>query len=130
VDAAGRLRLLGWVSLILIAGAMGALITLAAQAALSANAPVIRVLRLVGARDAYIARAFVRRFTVRALERGCCGTAFGMAGVALLPGSSRNGVLPDRAGFQRGRVAPAGPDPAAGGCRGLRRHAHRGLPNA
>jgi cell division transport system permease protein len=44
-DAAGRLRLLGNVSLILIAGAMGALITLAAQAALSANAPVIRVLR-------------------------------------------------------------------------------------
>jgi hypothetical protein len=57
------------VSLGLIAGAMAALITLAAQAALSANAPVIRVLRLVGARDAYIARAFVRRFTVRALDR-------------------------------------------------------------
>jgi cell division transport system permease protein len=63
------------VSLVLIAGAMGAFITLAAQAALSANAPVIRVLRLVGARDAYIARAFVRRFTVRALTGAAGGTA-------------------------------------------------------
>jgi cell division transport system permease protein len=86
VDAAGRLRLLGWASLALIAGAMGALITLAAQAALSANAPVIRVLRLVGARDAYIARAFVRRFTLRALTGAAGGAALGMAGVALLPG--------------------------------------------
>jgi cell division transport system permease protein len=87
-EAAGRLRLLGWVSLVLIAGATGALITLAAQAALSANAPVIRVLRLVGARDAYIARAFVRRFTVRALTGAAGGTALAMAGVALLPGSN------------------------------------------
>jgi cell division transport system permease protein len=77
VEAAGRLRLLGWVSLGLIAGAMAALITLAAQAALSANAPVIRVLRLVGARDAYIARAFVRRFTIRALAGAAGGAALG-----------------------------------------------------
>jgi cell division transport system permease protein len=87
VEAAGRLRLLGWVSLGLIAGAMAALITLAAQAALSANAPVIRVLRLVGARDAYIARAFVRRFTIRALAGAAGGAALGMASVALLPGA-------------------------------------------
>jgi cell division transport system permease protein len=86
-EAAGRLRLLGWVSLGLIAGAMAALITLAAQAALSANAPVIRVLRLVGARDAYIARAFVRRFTMRALVGAAGGAAVGMACVALLPGT-------------------------------------------
>jgi cell division transport system permease protein len=98
-DAAGRLRLLGNVSLILIAGAMGALITLAAQAALSANAPVIRVLRLVGARDAYIARAFVRRFTVRALSGAAVGTAFGMAGVALLPGSSETASFLTGLGF-------------------------------
>ena len=29
---------------------------------------MIRVLRLVGAKDSYIARAFVRRFTLRALS--------------------------------------------------------------
>jgi cell division transport system permease protein len=87
VEAAGRLRLLGWLSLVLIAGAMSALITLAAQAALSANAPVIRVLRLVGARDGYIARAFVRRFTLRALTGAAAGTVIAMGGIALLPGA-------------------------------------------
>jgi cell division transport system permease protein len=43
---------------------------------------------LVGARDAYIARAFVRRFTMRALDGAAGGTAVGMACVALLPGTS------------------------------------------
>ncbi|MDG4648999.1 cell division protein FtsX [Roseibacterium sp. SDUM158017] len=85
VEAAGGLRLLGWASLALIAAATGAMVTLAAQAALSANEQVIRVLRLVGARDAYIARAFVRRFTLRALSGAAAGTAAGMIGVAFLP---------------------------------------------
>ncbi|MCU4652535.1 cell division protein FtsX [Roseibacterium sp. SDUM158016] len=85
VEAAGRLRLLGWISLGLIAVATGAMVTLAAQAALSANEQVIRVLRLVGARDAYIARAFVRRFTLRTLTGAAAGTAAGMVGIALLP---------------------------------------------
>ncbi|MBD3766185.1 MAG: cell division protein FtsX, partial [Rhodobacterales bacterium] len=67
--AAGRLRALGGLSVVLILGTMAAMITLAAQAALAANGQVIRVLRLVGARDAYIARAFVRRFTLRARYR-------------------------------------------------------------
>jgi cell division transport system permease protein len=115
-EAAGRLRLLGWVSLILIAGAMGALITLAAQAALSANAPVIRVLRLVGARDAYIARAFVRRFTVRALERrgGRDRARDGRRRPAAGLGAKR--VLPDRARVSAGpRWLLPVPDPAFGG---------------
>jgi cell division transport system permease protein len=99
VEAAGRLRLLGWVSLGLIAGAMAALITLAAQAALSANAPVIRVLRLVGARDAYIARAFVRRFTIRALAGAAGGAALGMASVALLPGAGADASFLTGLGF-------------------------------
>lgn len=86
VQAAGRLRLLGWLALALIAAATGAMITLAAQSALVANAQVIRVLRLVGARDVYIARAFVRRFTFRALLGAAVGTMAGMGAVFLLPG--------------------------------------------
>ncbi|MGR3485743.1 MAG: cell division protein FtsX [Paracoccaceae bacterium] len=93
VRAAGTLRLLGLASLILIAGAVAAMITLAAQAALAANAEVIRVLRLVGARDAYIARAFVRRFTLRALAGAAAGTALAMLGVALMPGAGTTGFL-------------------------------------
>ena len=94
-EAAGRLRLLGWLALVLIAGATGAMITLAAQSALAANAQVIRVLRLVGARDVYIARAFVRRFTFRALIGAGAGTFAGLVAVALLPrGDVAGGFLP------------------------------------
>ena len=95
IEAAGRLRLLGWLALVLIAGATGAMITLAAQSALAANAQVIRVLRLVGALDLYIARAFVRRFTFRALIGAAAGTVAGMAAVFLLPsGDVAGGFLP------------------------------------
>ncbi|MBK1635484.1 cell division protein FtsX [Rhodovulum adriaticum] len=93
VRAADRLRGLGWLSIGLIGAAMGAMITLAANSALAANAQVIEVLRLVGARDAFIARAFVRRFTRRALEGAALGTAAGMVAVALMPGGDGTGFL-------------------------------------
>jgi len=85
VQAAERLRLLGWLSLLLIGGATAAMITLAANAALAANAQVIQVLRLVGARDSYIARAFVRRFTLRALGGAAVGTFAGCLAILALP---------------------------------------------
>ncbi|SLN48668.1 cell division ABC transporter subunit FtsX [Aquimixticola soesokkakensis] len=92
VRAADRLRLLGIVSLALIAAATGAMITLAAHAALAANAQVIRTLRLVGAQDSYIAQAFVRRFALRALGGALIGTFLGMAAIALLPATSTGTV--------------------------------------
>lgn len=99
VAAAGRINALGLVSLALIGGVMVAMITLAANAALSANAQVIRVLRLVGARDSYIARAFVRRFTLRALSGAAGGTALGMAAIALLPKADPAGGFLTGLGF-------------------------------
>ena len=97
--AADRLRLLGLVSIGLIALATAAMITLSANAALSANAQVIKVLRLVGARDVYIARAFVRRFSGRALLGAAVGTALGMVAVALLPGADPAGGFLTGLGF-------------------------------
>lgn len=99
-EAASRLRLLGGLSMALIAATLAAMVTLAASAALAANAQVIRVLRLVGARDAYIARAFVRRFTLRALTGAAIGTAAGMIGVALLPAVDEAGGFLTGLGFQ------------------------------
>ncbi|RGP38719.1 cell division protein FtsX [Pseudotabrizicola alkalilacus] len=99
-QAAERLRLLGALSLILIAGSTAAMITLAANAALSANLPVIRVLRLVGAKDAYIVRAFVRRFTLRALTGAAIGTVIAMIGIALLPQADEAGAFLTGLGFQ------------------------------
>jgi cell division transport system permease protein len=98
-EAAGRIRLLGVLSIVLIGAAMAAMITLAARAALAANAEVIRVLRLVGAKDSYIARAFVRRFTLRTLAGAAVGAAAGMAGVAALPAADAAGGFLTGLGF-------------------------------
>ena len=74
VIAAGRLSALGLFSILLMTGASAAMITLAARAAMSANTQVISVLRLIGATDAYIASAFVRRFSLRALSGAALGS--------------------------------------------------------
>ena len=100
IKAADRLRFIGLLSILLIALATGAMITLAANAALSANAQVISVLRLVGAHDAYIAQAFVRRFTLRALTGALIGVVAGMIAVAFLPSASEAGGFLTGLGFQ------------------------------
>jgi len=100
VAAAQRLRTLGTVSILLIMGATAAMITLAAQSALAANGQVISVLRLVGARDVYIARAFVRRFTVRALLGAAVGTVLGMVAMFFLPSAAEEGAFLTGLGFQ------------------------------
>ena len=70
---------------------------LAAQAAVAANGAVIRTLRLVGARDGFIARGFTRRLTLRALGRGArSGRRRAIVLLALLPRGERAGLLPGR----------------------------------
>lgn len=98
--AAERLRLLGWLALGLIGGAMTAMITLAANSALAANAQVIRVLRLVGAQDGFIAGAFVRRFTFRATAGSAVGMLAGVVGILLLPSADAAGGFLTGLGFQ------------------------------
>ena len=100
VQAASGLRWLGWASILLIAAAVAAMVTLAANAALAANAQVISVLRLVGATDDYIAQAFIRRFTLRALAGAAAGTAAGMVAVFLLPDASDVGGFLTGMGFR------------------------------
>ena len=98
-EAASRLRLLGAMSIVLIGAAMAAMITLAANAALAANAEVIRVLRLVGAKDSYIARAFVRRFSLRTFTGAAIGAGAGLIGVAFLPAADAAGGFLTGLGF-------------------------------
>lgn len=96
VAAANRLRLLGWISAVLLGASVAVMVTLAANTALAANAQVIAVLRLVGATDRYIAQAFIRRFTLRAFGGAIIGTVLAMGAVSLLPEAS------DTAGFLTG----------------------------
>lgn len=98
-EAASRIRLLGILSIALIGAAMAAMITLAARAALATNAEVIHVLRLVGAKDSYIARAFVRRFTLRAFGGAALGALAGVAGVWALPAADAAGGFLTGLGF-------------------------------
>lgn len=113
-EAATRLRFLGILSIVLIGATMAAMITLAARAALATNAEVIRVLRLVGAKDSYIARAFVRRFTLRAFGGAAIGAAAGLAGVAALPAAdAAGGFLTGLAFAGTGWLWPAALPPLA-----------------
>lgn len=100
VQAASRLRLLGWGSAILLGVTMAAMVTLAANVALAANAQIIAVLRLVGATDHFIAWAFVRRFTLRTLSGAMVGTTVGMGAILLLPAASEKGGFLTGLGFQ------------------------------
>lgn len=99
VSAAKRLRVLGWLSLLLIGATAAGMITLAAQASLAANGPVIRVLRLIGAKDITIANAFVRRFTRRAALGAAGGTLIGLLGIAALPRMDAAGSFLTGLGF-------------------------------
>lgn len=98
--ASGRPRLLGLVVAATVAAAAGAMVMLAAQAALAANLTVIRTLRLVGATDGFIARAFVRRFTARALAGAVAGTLVGVGVLMALPLAPAAGALAPVTGFR------------------------------
>jgi cell division transport system permease protein len=88
------------------------------------------VMRLVGARDTYIARAFVRRFTRRALTGAAVGTVAGHARRGASAPRRRGRRLPDRP-----RLSGRGLAGAACSSRRWRRdrllgHAHRRLSHA
>ncbi|WP_128253231.1 cell division protein FtsX [Falsirhodobacter deserti] len=97
--AASRLRLLGWGSLLLILGTTGAVITLAANASLAANAQVLRVLRQIGAQDGYIARAFVRRFTLRTMSGSAAGVLAAILAIWIMPSAQAAGGFLTGLGF-------------------------------
>ncbi len=100
ISAASRLRSIGVFSILLILCSTGAMITLAAQSALAANAQVISVVRLIGAKDTFIARAFVRRFTLRAVIGALVGTLLAMGSIAFLPSAAQEGAFLTGLGFQ------------------------------
>ena len=80
--AAGRVRLMAMAGTGLSFAVLFVVVALAVRVSLAVNRGVIETLRGLGARDSYVARAFVRRVTLRALT----GTAAGvvLAGVIVI----------------------------------------------
>jgi cell division transport system permease protein len=93
IVTAERLRLFAFGCLGLLALALAAAFGLAAHAATAANGQVIETLRLVGARDRFIARAFTRGLVVQAVAGAALGTALGMGLLAVLPRTSEPGFF-------------------------------------
>jgi cell division transport system permease protein len=70
---------------------------------------------LLVARDQFIAAAFVRRFTVRALAGAVVGTLAGMAAVSILPSADASGGFLTGLGFEGwGWLMPLALPPMAG----------------
>ena len=85
---------LGMFTVILIMLSSIAMVTMASNAALSANVKVLRVLRLVGAFDTFIVTAFVRIFTLRIFLGSLTGTVCAGIVLFLIPTYSANlGIL-------------------------------------
>lgn len=106
VNAANRLKVMGWLALGLILATLAVIVTLAAQSALAANQQVISVMRLIGARDNYIAQAFVRRFTIRGFIGAIIGVVLGLLALILMPAAEGpagylTGLAPEGLGWAR-----------------------------
>ena len=85
---------LGMFTVILIMLSSIAMVTMASNAALSANVKVLRVLRLVGAFDTFIVTSFVRIFTLRIFLGSLAGTVCAGIVLLLIPTFSENlGIL-------------------------------------
>jgi cell division transport system permease protein len=84
----------GLAILLLVAAATTAIIVSATRSAMASNREIVEVLHFVGATDRFIAQAFIRRFTLRALAGAFGGMVLGMLAVLALPGvSDTAGIL-------------------------------------
>jgi cell division transport system permease protein len=99
-QAATRMRTFAVMSLVLIGLVMTAIIALAASASLASNEQVIKELRLVGAKDRFIANAFVRRISRRAALGAGAGTLVACVALVTMPELEGTAHLLAGIGFQ------------------------------
>ncbi|MEM6907024.1 MAG: FtsX-like permease family protein, partial [Pseudomonadota bacterium] len=85
LGAASTLQWLSWMATLLVVAAAAGMIGLAAQATLAGNTEIVKVVRLIGAEDRFIARAFVSRIALRGFAGGAIGTGLALGTLALLP---------------------------------------------
>ncbi|MDE2444990.1 MAG: hypothetical protein KGO94_02355 [Alphaproteobacteria bacterium] len=92
---ANNLSLLSWWILFLISGSAVAMVIFASRAALDANHEIVEVLRLVGAKNSFIAAQIGRRFLLTGLLAGSAGVA--LAALTFLILASVGGAGPSNA---------------------------------
>ncbi|MEL7346149.1 MAG: cell division protein FtsX [Pseudomonadota bacterium] len=85
LEAAAAIRNLAVAAVALIAGAAAGITALAARASLAGNAEIVRVVRLIGGRDSFIVRAFVRPLVWRTGLGAGAGAILGAVVLAALP---------------------------------------------
>lgn len=83
--AAAAFRRLAFWSVGLMGLALAAMVAAAAHASIAGAAATVRTLRLIGARDAYVARAFERPIVLRALIGGAVGAPAAALALAMAP---------------------------------------------
>ena len=100
LTATGRLSWLGLVSSLLALGTMLLMSILAARSAMLEHRSVVATLRLLGARDRFIARAFVMRITRWAAIGAIAGAGIAALILILSPNAPEAGVLFGDVGFR------------------------------
>ncbi|MEM7269746.1 MAG: cell division protein FtsX [Pseudomonadota bacterium] len=93
IEAALGLRRLAIVGVALTLIALAAMVGVAAVATLWSGATVVRTLRLIGAEDRFISRAFERQFSVRAAIGGLIGAGAAMFAMTRLPNITSSEIL-------------------------------------
>lgn len=91
--AAAALQTLAWGATLLVTLAAAGVIGLSAQATLAGNRDVVRVVRLIGAEDRFIIRAFVSRIALRAFGGATAGAVLALGALALLPSLEGGGGI-------------------------------------
>ncbi len=91
-EAARAVGRLAWAATALVMLAACGMVALAARATLAANLEIVRVIRLIGGEDRYIAGAFVRRLALRGLAGGMAGAGVALLALTTLPGSGVGGL--------------------------------------
>jgi len=84
-QAAAAFRRLAFWSVALMGLALAAMVAAAAHASLAGAAATVRTLRLIGAQDAYVARAFERPIALRALIGGAAGAPAAALALSMAP---------------------------------------------
>lgn len=93
IATAGRLQVFALACLGLMAVTLAAVLSMAATAAILASGRAIETLRLVGARDSFIAAGFTRRFARQTMAGAAVGVLAGLALIAGLPATSEAGFF-------------------------------------